>query len=244
MNLFQGLAGSVNVISATLMKQIGYQPMIDKMRQMGFTSTINEDPTICVGTPDLSLIEMVGGYGCFANRGTYNKPYYISRIVDARGVILDEFKPSPKPVLNELVAFTMVKLLEGVVNFGTAANMRYGFKINSEMGGKTGTTQNNTDGWFMGITPQLAAGVWVGGEDRIIRFQSMYYGQGAHMAMPTWAYFLQKVYADPSLGISPDAKFDKPEDVQGIELDCSKYQIQGTGTGSHNQDDIIFEGDY
>lgn len=241
LNMFQGLARSVNIISVTLMKQIGYKPMIDKMRQMGFTSPIPEDVTICVGTPDLSLMEMVGGYGCFANKGTYNKPFYISRIVDSRGVIIEEFKPAPAPAINEQVAYTMVKMLEGVIDRGTGVSMRYKFKINAEMGGKTGTTQKNTDGWFMCVTPQLCAGVWTGGEDRIIRFENTAYGQGANMSLPTFAYFLQKCYADKSLGISPDAKFDIPEDM-GIELDCSKYTIQGGYDATH--EDIIFEGNY
>ncbi|GDX51867.1 penicillin-binding protein 1A [Bacteroidota bacterium] len=225
--LYKGLANSVNCISAYLMKQIGPQPMIDMARRMGIESKMDPYPSLCLGVPDISVYEMVGAYGTFANKGIYNRPYYIQRICDSRGNVLQEFTTKKTEVINEGVAYVMVRMLENVVNAGTGQRLRGKYGITGEVGGKTGTTQNNTDGWFMSITPQLTGGVWVGGDDRIIRFRSIFYGQGASMALPTWGYFLKSVYADKSLGISPDATFEAPASGVGIEIDCDKYKQHG-----------------
>jgi penicillin-binding protein 1A len=235
LTLYQGLAGSVNCISAYLMKQLGPKPMIDMARRMGVESPMDPGPAICLGTPDISVFEMVGAYGTFADKGVYTRPYYIAKITDKSGATIQDFQTKKVEVVNEQVAYVMTKMLENVVNNGTAKRLRFKYKITAEMGGKTGTTQNNTDGWFMAITPQLCAGTWVGGEDRVIRFHSMQFGQGASMALPIWAYFIQKVYDDKSLGISPDAKFAPPQGAMTIETDCGKYN---NGTGGENQ--LIF----
>ena len=237
--LYKGLANSVNTISAYLMKQIGPQPMIDMARRMGIESKMDPYPSLCLGVPDISVYEMVGAYGTFANKGVYNKPFYIDRICDSRGTVLQQFNTKKVEVVNEGVAYVMVKMLENVVNAGTGARLRGRYGIKGEVGGKTGTTQNNTDGWFMSITPQLCGGVWVGGDDRIIRFRSILYGQGASMALPIWGYFLQSVYADKSLGIDETATFESPADDFGIETDCSKYKQPGK-----DKNHVIFGEEY
>lgn len=230
LTLYQGLASSVNCISAYLMKQIGPQPMIDMARNMGITSPMDPYPSLCLGVPDISVFEMTGAYSTFANKGTASRPQYLLRITDNKGAVLQEFTTRHTEVIPEQVAYVMTKMLENVVNFGTAQRLRFKYNITSEIGGKTGTTQNNTDGWFMGITPQLVAGCWVGGDDRIIRFKSMFYGQGASMALPVYAYFLKDCYADKSLNISPDAKFAPPDSgTVTIETDCAKYKENEEG---------------
>jgi penicillin-binding protein 1A len=237
LTLYQGLAGSVNCISAYLMKQIGPQPMIDMARRMGITSPMDPYPSLCLGVPDISVYEMTSAYSTFANKGTSSQPQYLLRITDNKGAVLQEFTAKHTEVVSEQVAYVMTKMLENVVYFGTAQRLRFKYNITSEVGGKTGTTQNNTDGWFMGITPQLVAGCWVGGDDRIIRFKSMFYGQGANMALPVYAYFLKDCYADKSLNISPDAKFAPPDSgTVTIETDCSKYKESEEGGGK----DFIF----
>jgi penicillin-binding protein 1A len=225
LTLYQGLANSVNCISAYLMKQIGPQPMIDMARRTGINSKMDPYPSLCLGVPDISVYEMTGAYSMFANKGEYTKPQYILRIADNKGSVLQEFTTRHTEVVSEQVAYVMVKMLENVVNYGTAQRLRSRYGITAETGGKTGTTQNNTDGWFMGITPQIAAGCWVGGDDRIIRFKSMFYGQGASMALPVYAYFMKDCYADKSLKISPAAHFAAPDSGRiTIETDCEKYK--------------------
>lgn len=225
LSLYQGLAGSVNCISAFLMKQIGPEPMIDLAQRMGISSPMDPYPSICLGVPDISVYEMTSAYTTFANRGIHTEPQYLLRITDNRGTVIEEFTSKHVEVISEEVAYVMVKMLENVVDFGTAQRLRSRYGITAETGGKTGTTQNNTDGWFMGITPQIAAGCWVGGDDRIIRFKSMFYGQGASMALPIYAYFMKSCYADKSLGISPAARFEAPDSsALSIETDCAKYK--------------------
>ncbi|HYV94262.1 MAG TPA: transglycosylase domain-containing protein [Chitinophagales bacterium] len=237
LTLYQGLASSVNCVSAYLMKQIGPQPMIDMARRMGITSPMDPYPSLCLGVPDISVYEMTSAYSTFANKGTSSQPQYLLRITDNRGAVLQEFTAKHTEVVSEQVAYVMTRMLENVVNFGTAQRLRFRYNITSEVGGKTGTTQNNTDGWFMGITPQLVAGCWVGGDDRIIRFKSMFYGQGANMALPVYAYFLKDCYADKSLNISATAKFAPPDSgMVTIETDCAKYKESEEGGGK----DFIF----
>lgn len=225
LTLYQGLAGSVNCISAYLMKQIGPEPMIDLSRRMGISSPMDPYPSICLGVPDISVYEMTSAYTTFANHGIHTDPQYLLRITDNRGTVIEEFTAKHTEVISDQVAYVMVKMLENVVNFGTAQRLRSRYGITAETGGKTGTTQNNTDGWFIGITPQITAGCWVGGDDRIIRFKSMFYGQGASMALPVYAYFMKACYADKSLGISPTATFSPPDSASlSIETNCDKYK--------------------
>lgn len=230
-NLLDCLADSRNSCSAYLMKQIGPQPVIDLVRRLGITSPIDPYPSICLGTPDLTLEEMVGAYTAFANKGVFSKPSFITRIEDKNGNVIQDFPTESIEAMSEQTAYIMVEMLRYVVRHGTGVRLwlpSYEYQLKGDIGGKTGTTQNHSDGWFMGITPQLIAGVWVGGEDRFMRFESMKYGQGASSALPIWALFFKSVYADSTLGISPEVKFEKPQQRLTIELDCTKYDKFGT----------------
>jgi len=230
-NLLDCLADSRNSCSAYLMKQIGPQPVIDLVRRLGITSPIDPYPSICLGTPDLTLEEMVGAYTAFANKGVFSKPTFITRIEDKNGNVIQDFPTESIEAMSEQTAYIMVEMLRYVVRHGTGVRLwlpSYEYQLKGDIGGKTGTTQNHSDGWFMGITPQLIAGVWVGGEDRFMRFESMKYGQGASSALPIWALFFKSVYADSTLGISPEVKFEKPQQRLTIELDCTKYDKFGT----------------
>ncbi len=232
-SLQEGLAKSTNVITARLMYELGPQPVIDLINNMGIdTAEIEPYPSICLGTPDLSVYEMVGAYGTFVNKGFYTKPIMITRIEDKNGNLIKEFPPEKKEVIDEQTAYIMLQLLKNVVNHGTGAGLRFRFKLYNEMGGKTGTTQNHSDGWYMGVLPQLVAGAWVGCEDRSAHFRSIRLGQGARMAMPIFGLFMQKVYADKSLSILYDAKFEEPQQPLSIELDCSKYKQKRPGNSS------------
>jgi len=224
MNLKKCLALSQNSCSAFLMKQIGPQPVIDMARRLGITSHIDPYPSICLGTPDISLQEMTGAYTAFANQGVYSKPFFITRIVDKNGNLVQEFPSEKKEVLSEQTAYAMVELLRNVTAYGTGARLKGMYKITADIGGKTGTTQNQSDGWFMGFSPFLVAGSWSGCEDRFVRFRSLEAGQGARTAMPVWALFFQKVLEDKSLGYNINDRFIPPSKSTTIELDCNKYK--------------------
>ena len=222
LTLKEGLAESVNCISAYLMKQFGPQAMIEIVRKMGITSPIIPVPAICLGTPDVSVFEMVGAYSSFANKGVWTQPIYMTRIEDKNGNVLQDFVPRKVEAISEETAYLMLKLMEGVVQFGTGARLRGEYKIPYAIAGKTGTTQNQSDGWFMGITPDLVSGCWVGCEDRIVHFRTLELGQGARTAMPIWALYMKKIYGDNSLNISK-GNFIAPDDPLNVELDCGKY---------------------
>ncbi len=226
LTLKQGLAESVNCISAYLMKQFGPQAMIEIVRKMGITSPIIPVPAICLGTPDVSVFEMVGAYSSFANKGVWTQPIYLTRIEDKNGNVLQDFVPRKVEAISEETAFLMLKLMEGVVQFGTGARLRGEYKIPYAIAGKTGTTQNQSDGWFMGITPDLVSGCWVGCEDRIVHFRTLELGQGARTAMPIWALYMKKLYGDNSLNISR-GNFVAPDEPLNVELDCDKYVQPG-----------------
>lgn len=234
MTLKHCMANSVNTCSAYLIKQIGPQPIINLVRRLGITSHIDPYPSICLGTPDISLMEMIGAYTAFANKGMYSKPYYISRIEDKNGNIIQEFTPNRTEVLSEETTWAMVNMFRDVVQNGTGKRVwlpSYPYKLNFlDVGGKTGTTQNHSDGWFMGITPDLIAGSWVGCEDRFVRFRNIRDGQGASTALPIWAGFFKGLYENDSLytelGFDPSRKFEEPKEDIGIELDCSKYETE------------------
>jgi penicillin-binding protein 1A len=226
-SLFDCLADSRNSCSAYLMKEIRPQPMIDLMRSLGIESPIDPFPSLCLGTADLTLLEMTGAYTAYANRGIYSKPIYVTRIEDKNGNVIQEFPAEGREAMSEQTAFVMVQMLQYIVRRGTGMRLwlpQYGYELKNDIGGKTGTTQNHSDGWFMGITPQLVAGAWVGGEDRFMRFESMKYGQGASSALPIWATFFKTLYADTTIGYEPSATFEKPHQKLTIELDCSKYE--------------------
>lgn len=205
------LAASINPAAATLMNAIGVNRLVDFARQCGITSTVPPYPSIALGSADISLIEMVRAYSMFPGGGMNTKPFYISRIEDRNGNLLESFTTTHTEVISETDAYVMTRMMEGVVDFGTGRSMRGAYGITSEVAGKTGTTNNNADGWFIGFTPQLLGGAWVGADDPILRISNNYVGQGAQMAMPIWAYFFQEVYKDKTLGVDPNARFVQPE---------------------------------
>jgi penicillin-binding protein 1A len=216
------LANSVNYISAYLMKRYSPEAVVKIARKMGITSNIPPVYSICLGTPDLSVYEMTGAFATFANKGVHQEPIFVTRIEDKNGNILETFSPKIEEAISEETAYLMIMLMKGVVESGTGCSIRSTYKLTNPIAGKTGTTQNNSDGWFMGITPYLTTGVWVGCEDRSVHFRWTSLGQGAHMALPIWALFMQKVYADKTLGIKKD-DFEKPAKELSVEVDCAKY---------------------
>lgn len=215
-----GLANSENNISAWVLKQFTPEAVAQMAHKMGITSFIDPVPSVFLGTAEITVREMVAAYSIFANKGVYNSPLPVYRIEDKYGNVLQEFRPESREVITENTAYLMCNLLEGVVTGGTGVRLRYKYKLMNPMGGKTGTTQRHADGWFMGVTPDLVGGVWVGAEDRSIHFQNLANGQGASMALPIWAKFLQKAYADPRLKMS-DRPFDRPAGVNK-RLDCDE----------------------
>lgn len=215
-----GLANSENNISAWVLKQFTPEAVAQMAHKMGITSFIDPVPSVFLGTAEITVKEMVTAYSIFANKGVYNSPLPVYRIEDKYGNVLQEFRPESREVITENTAYLMCNLLEGVVTGGTGVRLRYKYKLMNPMGGKTGTTQKHADGWFMGVTPDLVGGVWVGAEDRSIHFQNLANGQGASMALPIWAKFLLKAYADPRLKMS-DRPFDRPAGINK-RLDCDE----------------------
>lgn len=221
-----GLANSANNVSTWIMNQFKPRAVIDVARLMGVTSKIPAVPSICLGTPDISLYEMVGAYSTFANKGVFIQPIFVTRIEDKNGNVLATFTPQKTEAISERTAYLMLELLKGVVQRGTSIRLIIKYELYNEIAAKTGTTDNHSDGWFMGITPNLVSGVWVGGEERSIHFQTITLGQGANMALPIWAIFMQKVYDDPQTGISTNDTFDKPIQDLSIEIDCDHDDVE------------------
>ena len=208
-----GLAQSNNWISAYLMSKLNPQQFVSLLRDYGINNPdVYPSMSLCLGPCDVSVAEMVSGYTAFVNHGIRTAPLFVTRIEDNEGNVIANFRPHMNEVISEESANKMLVLLKGVVDGGTAGRLRFRYNIPGEIGGKTGTTNRNSDAWFVGFTPQLVSGCWVGGEDRDIHFDSMRMGQGATMALPIWAYFMKKVYADKSLGYDPSVKFDMPAD--------------------------------
>jgi penicillin-binding protein 1A len=223
-----GLAQSENYISAWLMEQFRPSSVVDLMHKMGVRSFIDPVPSIFLGTSDIKLEEMVGAYGTFANKGVYVRPMYVTRIEDKNGNVISKFSQHIEEVLSEETSFLMLSLLQGVVLTGTSQRMRREpYLLMNQIGGKTGTTQNHSNGWFMGITPNLVGGVWSGWEDQSIHFETLSEGQGANMALPVFAIFLRKVYNDPEFGIMEADEFERPSNFH-IELDCDKVKRESS----------------
>ena len=201
-----GMANSINTITAFIMKQLGPHAVVDLAKKIGVQSKILAVPSLCLGTFDLSVYEMVGAYSTFVNNGIWTEPIFITKIEDKNGVVLESFTPKTQEAMNEETAQTMVRMLQGVVDgvysptvektLGTGVRLKFKYGFKNEMGGKTGTTQNQSDGWFMGITPNLVTGVWSGCDDRSAHFRTIQYGQGANMALPVFAEYMKRVYAD------------------------------------------------
>jgi penicillin-binding protein 1A len=231
-----GMANSINTVTAYIMKQFGPHAVVDLAKKIGIQSKILAVPSLCLGTFDLSVYEMVGAYSTFVNNGVWTEPIFITKITDKQGVILEEFTPKTTEAMSKQTANLMVRMLQGVVNgvynknmnitMGTGVRLRYKYQFKNEMGGKTGTTQNNSDGWFMGITPNLVTGVWSGCEDRSVHFNETHYGQGANMALPIFAEYMQRVYADTlESGIYPTS-FNIPKAVD-VKMDCGElFEIE------------------
>jgi penicillin-binding protein 1A len=238
LTLKQALANSVNTVTARLINEIGPQPVVNLAKNLGVEKDILPVPSIALGTEDLSVYEMVAAYSTFANKGVYTKPVILLRIEDKNKTILYQASPETKDVLSEEAAYVTINLLEGVTKGGSGTRLRhtfakdqavykeiitgYPYEFQNPIAGKTGTTQNQSDGWFMGMVPNLVTGVWVGAEDRAAHFKTITYGQGASMALPIWALFMKSCYADESLNISQEA-FEKPEQLS-IIVDCEKHR--------------------
>lgn len=212
-----GLQRSDNWVTAYIMKQTSPYLFVNLLHSFGITGKIDPVVSLALGTPDVSVSEMTGGYSAFANKGIRAVPIYVTRIEDAFGNEIANFNPSVVEVFSELTSVKMLDMLRGVMDGGTGGRIRFKYGIKAPMGGKTGTTQNNSDGWFMAFTPKLVAGTWVGGEDRSIHFDGIAQGQGASMALPIFGLFMQKVYADPNLGYSTTDQFSK---VKGDPNPC------------------------
>ena len=251
LTLKKALANSINTITAQLIDKVGPGSVVNIVKNMGLSREILEVPAIALGTPEFNVYEMVGAYGTFANQGVYVKPVMVTRIEDKNGTVLYEYVPETKDVLSKDVAYALVNLMEGVTQFGSGGRLRhswaknqtvykevvtgYPYELTNPIAGKTGTTQNQSDGWFMGMVPNLVTGVWVGGEDRSIHFRSLRYGQGASMALPIWGMYMKMNYQDESLGISK-AAFEEPEDLS-INVDCTKIREE-IGKKLDTEDDI------
>ncbi len=214
-----GLTKSSNNISAYLMKQFGPQAMVAMSHKLGIKSFLDPVVSLCLGPADLRLYEMVGAYNTFSNKGVYVEPFLVTRIEDNSGNLLGTFSPRKREAIGERTAYLMVNLMEGVVNEGTAVRIRALYMPQGAVAGKTGTTNDQADGWFMGITPRLTAGVWVGAEDRQVHFESLALGGGSNMALPIWGIFMKKIMNDPSLGFSMEDRFIAPPGFD-ISLNC------------------------
>lgn len=227
-----GLAQSRNKISAWVMKQFTPQAVTTVMKRMGVYSPIDPVPSIFLGTSDITLYEMVGAFNTYANQGVFVKPYFVTRIEDRYGNVIATFQPERHEAFDEQTAYLMVNLLQGVIDGGTGVRLRnregYG-RFKMPIAGKTGTTQNHSDGWFVGITPRLSAGVWTGADLRSIHFRTISSGQGANMALPIWGYFFKKVLADPTLGYTEEMNFIRPPNFN-INLDCDDEELNKTPT--------------
>lgn len=234
--LKSALANSVNTVTAQLIDMVGPKPVATIAHNLGITNDIPEVPSIALGTPDFNVYEMVGAYGAFANQGVYVKPVMVTRIEDRNGAVLYEYTPETRDVLSKDVAYAMVDLMKGVTEGGSGTRLRgsgnknntvykevvtgYPYEFTNPIAGKTGTTQNQSDGWFIGMVPNLVTGVWVGGEERATHFKSILYGQGASMALPIWGLYMRQNYQDPELFVSQE-DFERPEELS-IRVDCSQ----------------------
>lgn len=229
LSLKAALAKSVNTMSARMIDMVGPKNVISLAKQAGITNRIPAGPSIALGSVELTLYEMVSAYAMFANKGLRVEPMMITRIEDKNGTLLSQFTPKTREVLSEESAYVILDLLQGVTLNGSGVRLRtssprpgyvtgYPYEFRNPIAGKTGTTQNHTDGWFMGVVPNLATGVWTGGEDNAIHFEKIGKGQGATMSLPSWALFMRKCYEDTTLNISQDV-FERPEKVS-IRLDC------------------------
>ncbi|MCZ2222211.1 MAG: transglycosylase domain-containing protein [Chitinophagales bacterium] len=248
MPMAQALAGSRNCASAYILKQLdnsgnnGARRFVDFLKRCDFKTPIEPYPSIALGSCEISLFEMLQGYSMFPGRGFNVQPMFITRIEDRNGNVIETFVPKRKEVISDITAYSVIKMMQGVMQFGTGRSI-WGYNVKGEIAGKTGTTNDNSDAWFIGYTPQLLAGTWVGCDDRFIRFNSTYIGQGAHAAMPIWAYFYNKAANDPACGIDVSSTFAKPESmtndifIDGISgfVPIPGGEVEDAGAGSSSE---------
>jgi penicillin-binding protein 1A len=220
-----GLAKSENFVSAWLVDRFKPQPIADIAYKMGIKSYIDPVPSMIYGTSDMSVEEMIGSYTPFINGGVHVSPIYVTRIEDKYGNVLATFLPETWVSISEETAALMLSLMQGVPNFGTAFRLRSTYHFTAEIAAKTGTTNNNSDGWFIGMIPKLVAGGWVGAEDRSVHFDYTAQGSGTNTVLPIWAEFMLQVYADSSLGITQEDKFEMPEEFDMSILDCNEERF-------------------
>jgi penicillin-binding protein 1A len=248
--LKKALAMSINTVSAKLIDKVGPEAVVDLTHKLGVDSDIPAQPAIALGAVEITVHDMVAAYSTFANEGVYIKPQFITRIEDKNGVVIYEPSTESHDVLNKDIAFAVIKLLEGVTEGGSGARLRtqggghgynrvtgYPYVFTNPIAGKTGTTQNQSDGWFMGMVPNLATGVWVGCEDRSARFKGITYGQGATAALPIWAIFMKKCYADETLTVSK-TDFERPANLS-IKVDCWAPPVQDTVPAEQDTQEIV-----
>lgn len=231
MTIRQGMARSVNTITAQLMQQIQPQNVVEYAHRVGIESKLDAVPALCLGVSDVSVFELVGAYSTFANQGLYTQPYYITRIEDKNGNVLENFVPKTRQAISPQNAYKMLYMLRGGVEEqgGTSRGLSLEVKLDNEIGGKTGTTNNASDGWYIGVTNDLVTGVWVGGDERSIHFRNWALGQGAKTARPIWDIYMQRVYEDDSLQYTKQP-FQRPAEGIDVELDCSRYNIDESDT--------------
>ena len=234
-----GLTKSSNNISAYLMKQYGPHAMADMMRKMGIGCHIDETYSLCVGSADIAVYDMVAAYNTFPSRGVYVTPIFVTRIEDNDGNVLGEFTNPKREAVSDYTAYLMANLMQGVVNSGTGVRLRAKYGLKGEIAGKTGTTNDQSDGWFIGYTPSLTAGVWVGAEDRQVHFESLSLGGGSNMALPIWGIFMQKVLADGTLGVYETDRFIAPPGVS-LNLNCDGSDADAE-TKAEDDDSFFFE---
>ena len=221
MTLRQAMARSVNSITAQMMQALGAENVVEFAHRVGINSKLDPVPSLSLGTSDVSLFELVGAYSTFVNSGIYTEPFFITRIEDKHGNVIENFVPKTRQAINEQTAYKMIYMLMGGVEErgGTSVGLNQELKEDNEIGGKTGTTNNASDGWYMGLTHDLVTGIWVGGDERSIHFPSWLFGQGGRSARPLWDKFMMKAYADPESGITK-GQFKRPSSGLDISLDC------------------------
>ena len=231
------LATSNNWISGWLIKRFSPQSVVKIARNMGVKSYLDPVPAIVLGSSDLSLYEMVGAMNTYVNKGVYIEPVFITHIEDKNGNVLEAFVPMQNEAMSEETAYLMLELMKGVVNYGTGIRLKLKYKFENPIAGKTGTTNNHSDGWFMGLTPELTTGIWVGCEDRAAHFRSLSLGQGANMALPIWAIYMQKVYADSTINLSME-DFEPPLEPISVEVDCESFDATHKASSLMDEDDF------
>ena len=236
-NLTWGLAHSSNSVSAYLMKQLGAPSMVSMMRKMGIGGFVDPVVSLCVGAADLSVYDMVTAYNTFPSGGTYTAPVFVTRIEDSDGNILGQFSDRRREALSQRATAEMIQMMRSVVDSGTAIRLRLRYGLKGEIAGKTGTTNDNSDGWFIGYTPSITAGVWVGAEDRYVHFANTNLGQGANMALPIWGIWMKKVLKDGTLGISEADVF--PENLRGTW--CSSEEGEQPAPEKTDLENYYFE---